>query len=155
MFAKLGASLNLQQSIAPAIRYLQRPLHLFRTYDQYNLRPDILAGLTVAVILLPQSIAFTLVAELPPQMGLYAAILGAIVGALWGSSDQMHTEYSQCHLAAHRQFVNGRCGSRHPGIRHRCGHDGRHGRRVPIGDGSGAAGHVGELCLPLGHCGLC
>lgn len=91
MFAKLGARINLHDSIAPAVRYLKRPVELFRTYDRANLRPDLLAGLTVAVILLPQSIAFTLVAELPPQMGLYAAILGAIVGALWGSSNQMHT----------------------------------------------------------------
>ncbi|MCA9943962.1 MAG: sulfate permease [Anaerolineales bacterium] len=91
MFAKLGTRINVQQSIAPAVHYLQKPVRLFRTYDRANLRPDLLAGLTVAVILLPQSIAFTLVAELPPQMGLYAAIIGAIVGALWGSSNQMHT----------------------------------------------------------------
>lgn len=91
MFAKLGARVNVQQTLAPAVHYLQRPVHLFRTYDRANLRPDLIAGLTVAVILLPQSIAFTLIAELPPQMGLYAAIIGAIVGALWGSSDQMHT----------------------------------------------------------------
>jgi SulP family sulfate permease len=81
----------VQQSIAPAVHYLQRPIQFFRTYDRANLRPDLIAGLTVAVILLPQSIAFTLVAELPPQMGLYAAIIGAVIGALWGSSDQMHT----------------------------------------------------------------
>ncbi len=91
MFAKLGARINVHHSIAPAIHYLQRPVQLFRTYDRANLRPDLIAGLTVAVILLPQSIAFTLVAELPPQMGLYAAIIGAVMGALWGSSDQMHT----------------------------------------------------------------
>ncbi|MCA9916437.1 MAG: sulfate permease [Anaerolineales bacterium] len=91
MFANLGARIHVQDTIAPAIRYLTRPVTLFRTYDRANLRPDIIAGLTVAVILLPQSIAFTLVAELPPQMGLYAAILGAIIGALWGSSDQMQT----------------------------------------------------------------
>lgn len=91
MFATLGAKVNVQKSLAPAVHYLQRPIHLFRTYSRANLRPDLVAGLTVAVILLPQSIAFTLVAELPPQMGLYAAIIGAIVGALWGSSNQMHT----------------------------------------------------------------
>lgn len=91
MLAKMGASVNLQQTLAPAVHYLKRPVDLFRTYDRANLRPDLLAGLTVAVILLPQSIAFTLVAELPPQMGLYAAIIGAIIGALWGSSNQMHT----------------------------------------------------------------
>ncbi len=91
MFAKMGARVNVQQTFAPAVHYLKRPIDLFRTYDRANLRPDLIAGLTVAVILLPQSIAFTLVAELPPQMGLYAAIIGAIVGAMWGCSNQMHT----------------------------------------------------------------
>ncbi len=41
--------------------------------------------------MLPQAIAFAIIAELPPQMGLYAAIIGAIFGGLWGSSNQMHT----------------------------------------------------------------
>jgi SulP family sulfate permease len=68
-----------------------QPLRLFQTYERRNLRPDLIAGLTVAVILLPQAIAFALVAELPPQMGLYAAIVGAVIGALWGSSNQLHT----------------------------------------------------------------
>ncbi len=71
--------------------YFQNPVRLFRSYDRANLQPDMLAGLTVAVILLPQAIAFAIIAELPPQMGLYAAIIGAIVGGLWGSSNQAHT----------------------------------------------------------------
>jgi SulP family sulfate permease len=71
--------------------YFLQPLRLFQTYDPRNLRPDLIAGLTVAVILLPQAIAFALIAELPPQMGLYAAIVGGIVAALWGSSNQAHT----------------------------------------------------------------
>ena len=49
-----------------------------------------LRGLTVAVILLPQAIAFAIIAELPPQMGLYAAVIGGLAGALWGSSNQIH-----------------------------------------------------------------
>jgi sulfate permease, SulP family len=77
--------------VKPAAFYLKRPLRLFRTYDRGNLRPDLIAGLTVSVILLPQAIAFALIAELPPQMGLYAAIVGALFGALWGSSNQIHT----------------------------------------------------------------
>jgi sulfate permease, SulP family len=72
-------------------RYLLRPVNLFKTYDRANLRPDIMAGITVAVILLPQAIAFALIAELPPQVGLYAAIVGAVIGGLWGSSNQAHT----------------------------------------------------------------
>lgn len=68
-----------------------QPIRLVRSYDQQNLRADLMAGLTVAVILLPQAIAFALIAGLPPDMGLYTAIVGAVVGALWGSSNQIHT----------------------------------------------------------------
>ncbi|MCP5100788.1 MAG: sulfate permease [Chloroflexi bacterium] len=71
--------------------YLQRPVRLFRTYDKENFRPDLIAGITVGVILLPQAIAFAIIADLPPEMGLYAAVVGAFIGALWGSSDQIHT----------------------------------------------------------------
>ncbi|MCA9972403.1 MAG: STAS domain-containing protein [Anaerolineales bacterium] len=71
--------------------YLQRPLRLFRTYDRSNFGFDLVAGITVAVVLLPQAVAFTIIAELPPEMGLYAAVVGAFFGALWGSSDQVHT----------------------------------------------------------------
>jgi SulP family sulfate permease len=68
-----------------------QPVRLVRGYQRENLRPDLIAGITVAVILLPQAIAFALIAELPPQMGLFTAIVGAVVGALWGSSNQSHT----------------------------------------------------------------
>ncbi len=71
--------------------YFSQPWRMGRGYRRDNLKPDIMAGLTVAVILLPQAIAFALIVELPPQMGLYAAIIGAIIGALWGSSHQTHT----------------------------------------------------------------
>lgn len=70
--------------------FFLRPVRLLRTYDRRNLRSDLTAGLTVAVILLPQAIVFALIAGLPPDMGLYAAIVGAIVGALWGASSQIH-----------------------------------------------------------------
>ncbi|MFQ5592680.1 MAG: SulP family inorganic anion transporter [Anaerolineae bacterium] len=78
-----------------SLRYIPgcflQPLRLSQTYAPQYLRSDLIAGLTVAIILLPQAIAFALIAELPPQMGLYAAIVGAIVAALWGSSNQAHT----------------------------------------------------------------
>ncbi|MDP3699384.1 MAG: SulP family inorganic anion transporter [Hylemonella sp.] len=50
------------------------------------LRQDASAALTGAVVVLPQSIAFASIAGLPPEYGLYAAMVPAIVGALWGSS---------------------------------------------------------------------
>ncbi|MCI0399089.1 MAG: STAS domain-containing protein [Chloroflexi bacterium] len=73
------------------LSYFLQPVRSLRTYDRRNLRPDLLAGATGAITLLPQAIAFSLIAELPPEMGLYAAIVGTIIGALWGSSRQMIT----------------------------------------------------------------
>jgi SulP family sulfate permease len=68
-----------------------RPLTIARAYVPSDLRPDLIAGLTVAVISLPQAIAYALVAGLPPEMGLYAAIVIPIVAALWGSSSQVQS----------------------------------------------------------------
>lgn len=91
MLAEIDLKVRFGEIVKPTFRYIKHPADMIRTYDRTNLRPDLLAGLTVAVILLPQSIAFALIAELPPQMGIYAAIIGAIFGGLWGSSNQMHT----------------------------------------------------------------
>ena len=49
-------------------------------------RDDALAGLTGALIVLPQAVAFATIAGLPPEYGLYAAMVPAIVAALFGSS---------------------------------------------------------------------
>ncbi|MHC1729031.1 MAG: SulP family inorganic anion transporter [Syntrophobacteraceae bacterium] len=49
-------------------------------------RADLLAGLTSAIIVLPQAIAFAAIAGLPPEYGIYSAIVPAIVAALFGSS---------------------------------------------------------------------
>ncbi len=70
---------------------LMRPAAILRDYRRADLAPDIIAGLTVAMIAVPQGIAYALIAELPPHTGLYAAIVGAIVGALWGSSRHLQT----------------------------------------------------------------
>jgi len=71
--------------------FFSRPARVLSGYERAFLRPDLVAGLTVAVVLLPQAIAYAMIAELPPQMGLYAAIVAAIVGAFWGSSQHLHT----------------------------------------------------------------
>jgi sulfate permease, SulP family len=71
--------------------FFTRPKNIIGTYQRSYLRPDITAGLTVAIVLLPQAIAFAMVAELPPQVGLYSAIIASIIGALWGSSNHLHT----------------------------------------------------------------
>ena len=49
------------------------------------------AGLTVAVVAVPQSMAYALIAGLPVQYGLYASIFPAIAACLWGSSAHLVT----------------------------------------------------------------
>lgn len=51
-----------------------------------TLRDDLLAGITGALIVLPQGVAFATIAGMPPEYGLYAAMMPAVIGALWGSS---------------------------------------------------------------------
>jgi len=52
---------------------------------------DLLAGLTGAIVVLPQGIAFALLAGMPPHYGLYAAMVPCIIAALFGSSRLMVT----------------------------------------------------------------
>lgn len=56
-----------------------------------TLRADLIAGITVALVLVPQSMAYAQLAGLPVQYGLYAAFLPPIVAALFGSSRQLST----------------------------------------------------------------
>jgi len=59
--------------------------------DKKILRADIIAGITVALVLIPQSMAYAALAGLPPYYGLYAAFLPPIIAALLGSSRQLAT----------------------------------------------------------------
>ena len=54
-------------------------------------RADLLAGLTGAIVVLPQGIAFALLAGMPPHYGLYAAMVPCVIAALFGSSRLMVT----------------------------------------------------------------
>lgn len=84
--ARLPLLDRAQRSLQEVSVFFLRPWHFFRDYRREYLQADALAGLTVALVFLPQAIAFALLAEMPPQMGLYAAIVASVVGALWGSS---------------------------------------------------------------------
>ncbi len=55
-------------------------------YERKHLRGDALAGVIVATLLIPQAMAYALLAGLPPQVGLYASLLPLAVYALLGSS---------------------------------------------------------------------
>ncbi|MDH5343280.1 MAG: SulP family inorganic anion transporter, partial [Betaproteobacteria bacterium] len=54
-----------------------------------TLRADLIAGITVAMVLVPQSMAYAQLAGLPAYYGLYAAFLPVFIGAMWGSSRQL------------------------------------------------------------------
>lgn len=70
-------------------RWLARLFPLLRWWplvERGTLRADLAAGAVGAIVVLPQGIAFATLAGLPPQYGLYAAMVPAVIAALWGSS---------------------------------------------------------------------
>jgi SulP family sulfate permease len=60
-----------------------------RRYSLHDARGDLIAGLTVATVAVPQAMAYALVAGLPVEYGLYTAIVMTAVGALFDSSRQL------------------------------------------------------------------
>lgn len=58
-------------------------------YDRAHLRDDLSAGLTVGVMLIPQGMAYALIAGMPPIYGLYASLVPLVVYALLGTSRQL------------------------------------------------------------------
>lgn len=65
--------------VFPFLRWLPR-------VNRSTARSDLIAGLTGAIIVLPQGVAFATIAGMPPEYGLYAAMVPAIIAALFGSS---------------------------------------------------------------------
>ena len=63
----------------PSLSWLQ-------SMDRTTLGTDLSAGLTGALVMLPQGVAFAIIAGMPPEYGLYAGMIPAIVAALFGSS---------------------------------------------------------------------
>ena len=63
----------------PAVDWLSR-------YDRSQFSNDLLASIIVTIMLIPQSLAYAMLAGLPPQMGLYASILPLVAYAVFGSS---------------------------------------------------------------------
>lgn len=59
--------------------------------NRQTLRADLMAGVTVALVAIPQSLAYAQLAGVPPYYGLYASFLPVIIGALWGSSPALST----------------------------------------------------------------
>ena len=72
---RLATNLRLYR-VFPFLRWWSR-------VNANSARADLLAGLTGAIILLPQGVAFATIAGLPPEYGLYAAMVPAVIGAFF------------------------------------------------------------------------
>ena len=75
------------------MKFIQNFLPFLRWFpmSKSSFQADIIAGVTVALILVPQSMAYAQLAGLPVVYGLYAAFIPVIVATMWGSSNQLHT----------------------------------------------------------------
>jgi len=74
--------------------FLDNFLPFFNWLKEYRvsyLRGDLVVGLTVSVVLVPQAMAYAMLAGMPPVYGLYAAAVTPLLGALWGSLRQLAT----------------------------------------------------------------
>lgn len=60
-----------------------------RHYDRARLTDDGIAALIVSIMIIPQSLAYAMVAGLPPQIGLYAAMLGLLAYTVFGTSSAL------------------------------------------------------------------
>lgn len=74
---------------APGLSRLRRFAPDLRGTSRGTAGHDLLAGLTIAALAVPQSVAYAFVAGVPPEMGLLAAALPCAVGALFGSSPHL------------------------------------------------------------------
>jgi sulfate permease, SulP family len=90
-----ASSVDINKTYAASIKMLARNISLekifpflvwFKFVTKDTLKADLIAGITGAVIVLPQGVAFALIAGLPPEYGLYTAMVTPIIAALFGSS---------------------------------------------------------------------
>lgn len=72
----------MMHSIIPIISILKK-------YNKNYLKKDLIAGLTVGVILIPQGIAYALIAGMPPIYGLYSALVPQLLYAVFGTSQRI------------------------------------------------------------------
>src|SRR5882724_8172382 len=78
-----------QPATIPALVRFIPGLSLLRNYRSAWLLPDVLAGISICVVMIPSVIAYSGLMGLPPQHGLYAALVPLVVYAFFGSSRQV------------------------------------------------------------------
>ncbi|MCB7481535.1 SulP family inorganic anion transporter [Christiangramia sediminis] len=68
---------------------MKKVLNLFDFKQQVNYRTEVLAGLTVAMTMIPESLSFAILAGFPPLMGLYASFIMGLITAIFGGRPGM------------------------------------------------------------------
>ncbi len=76
-------------ALHPALSFLLPFTNWLPNIDKRDLRADLIAALTGAIVVLPQGVAFATIAGMPPEYGLYAGMVPAIIAALFGSSKHL------------------------------------------------------------------
>ena len=82
MAARIGSAQRRSSSLVPIADQL-------RSYDRAWLRGDLIAGVTVAALIVPKNLGYAGIAGIPLQNGLYAAAAGAILYAIFGTCRQI------------------------------------------------------------------
>src|SRR6202022_4693337 len=77
--------------MTPALNaWLPKSVILLRDYDRHKFLSDVMAGVTVGLVALPLAMAFAIASGVPPQAGIYCAIVtGFLISALGGSTTQI------------------------------------------------------------------
>ena len=70
----------------PVLHVELPPMDWLVSYRKEWLRPDVIAGLTTAAVVIPKSMAYATIAGLPVQVGLYTAFLPMVIYAALGTS---------------------------------------------------------------------
>ncbi len=71
---------------------MRNPLTVFqlvKSYDQSNLKSDLMAGLSTGMLLIPQAMAYAVIAGVPVQYGLYAAFIAPLIYLIFGSANKL------------------------------------------------------------------
>jgi len=76
--------------VSSAQRWIPRSIGCLRGYTVRQVSHDVVAGLTVGLVALPLAMAFAIASGVPPQAGLYTAVVaGFLISALGGSRTQI------------------------------------------------------------------
>src|SRR5271167_3953488 len=85
----VAANSNVRPRFTPRLKTALPIIQWLPSYRSEWLRPDLVAGITLAAYAIPVAVAYSSLAGLPPEAGLYCYLLGGLAYALLGTSRQL------------------------------------------------------------------